>query len=203
MRVNKLLGTLVVTCVLVDSVRGEAIIDVGSHDLQPNSPGQQVKLSVTGDDQVTGFNLRAQIGDGTESTTPVFEGIDFGGGMWDAGDTTVTGGPVETVEQFAQASVTFNDTMNTTTDELLLTMNIDTTGIFSGQFDLRLKDLVNENGSPIPDSEFILTGGGALAPTIANGTVNVVPEPASVMLLSVGGLFAGLVGFFARRRGKQ
>jgi len=186
MRVQ-LLVALAVTCVLSAAVSAAPIINVGSHDLMENTSGETIQLYVTGTDQVTAFNLKAQIGDGTgPNAEPVFESIAFGGGMWDAYAYTVTGGPISGAEQFAQASVAFNTTVSVPADGLLLTLTIDTTGFFDGDsFDLLLKG--TEIGS---DSDFVVIGGGTLAPDITNGTINVVPEPASMSLLALGGLMA-------------
>ena len=186
MRVQ-LLVVLAVTCVLSAAVSAAPIINVGSHDLQENASGQIVYLNVTGTDQVTAFNLKAQIGDGTgPNAEPVFESIAFGGGMWDAHANTVTGGPISGAGQFAQASVAFNTSVSVPADGLLLTLTIDTTGFFDGDsFDLLLKG--TDIGS---DSDFVVIGGGTLAPGITNGTINIVPEPTSMALLSMGGLLA-------------
>jgi hypothetical protein len=186
MRVGSL-AALIVTCVAAGAASAAPIITVGSHDLQENSPGQTVQLYVTGLEQVTSFNLRAQIGDGMGANPePIFQAISFGGGMWDTYANTVMGGPVSGAEQFAQATVAFNTSVSVPADGLLLTLTIDTTGFFDGDsFDLLLKS--TQIGA---DSDFVQIGGGTLAPDITNGTINVVPEPASIGLLAVGGLMA-------------
>lgn len=181
------LASLAVACVLSAAASAAPIIDVGSHDLLENTPGQTFQLYVTGTDQVTAFNLRAQIGDGTgPNAEPVFEAIAFDGGMWDAFANTVTGGPVGGAEQFAQTSVAFNTTVSVPADGLLLTLTVNTSGFFDGDsFSLLLKG--TEIGA---DSDFVVIGGGTLAPDIINGTINIIPEPMSVALLSMGGLLA-------------
>jgi len=83
------------------------LIDVGTIILQANKPGQTAVLLVSGGDAVTGFNLRAQIGDGV-NPSPVFRSISFAGGIWDAYPSTTTGELVAGFEQYAQFSVAFN-----------------------------------------------------------------------------------------------
>ena len=41
-----------------------ATIDAGNHILVPNTPGQIISIMVSGGDEVAGFNLFAQVGDG-------------------------------------------------------------------------------------------------------------------------------------------
>ncbi len=196
MRAN-LFAVIVVCCVLSGvalAVPATAVIDVGSHDLQENMSGQTIQLYVTGAAQVTAFNLKAQIGDGTgPNPEPIFEAIAFGGGMWDTHANTVVGGPIGGAEQFADAYVAFNTTASVPANGLLLTLTIDTTGFFDGDsFGLLLEG--SEMGV---DSNFVVAGGGALAADITNGTINIVPEPASIALMSIGGLLA------LRRRKRQ
>lgn len=185
------LAALVAICALAGTASAAPIINVGSHDLQENTPGQVIYLQVTGTEDVTGFNLRAQIGDGTgPNAEPVFEAIGFGGGMWDAHPNTKIGdGPVVSAEQFAQYSVAFNQNTpayTATADGLLVSLTVDTTGFFDGDsFDLLLKD--TQIGA---DSDLVVIGGGTLAPEITNGTINVVPEPATMSLLALGSLMA-------------
>jgi len=151
---------------------GGPIIIVGSHDLLPDTANQVVSIFVTGAASVTGINVRAQIGDGTGPLVePVFDGIDFTGGIWDAHASTTTGGPVNGAEQFVQASEVFNNSGDdVVADGLVMQFLVDTTGISEGEFELRLE------GTQIgANTEFILSGGAPLPIAITNGTLNIVP----------------------------
>src|SRR4051794_9287616 len=100
------------TVVLGLSMRAMAtpVVSVGNYQLQPNASNQLITLNVSGADSVTGFNLRAVIGDGTGAAAePKFSMISFvGGTIWDAHPSTTTGGPITGFTQDAQASVVFN-----------------------------------------------------------------------------------------------
>jgi hypothetical protein len=160
-------------------------IDVGTHVLQPGTSGQSFTLQVSGGDMVTGFNLRAQLGDGLgPQAEPVFTGVSFAGTLWAAYPYWVVGGPIHGADQFAQASVLFSESgQGVTADGLLVTLTIDTTG-FTGRvvFPLRL------SATDIAvDSDFILQGGGGLAPTIHNGVICVGTGPGDADLDGVVG----------------
>lgn len=146
-------------------------IIVGDHVLRPNCANQEITIRVRGGADVTGLNVRAQLGDGTGALSePVFRGADFAGGMWEAFPRTTLGGPVGSLEQFLQASVVFNETgRGVPAEGVLLTLRVDTTGFSAGQFDLRLS--ATEIGA---DTAFVLAGGVELPALIHNGSITVV-----------------------------
>jgi hypothetical protein len=181
---------LAATLCLVLSVSAHAalVINVGTIWLDPDLPNQERALSVTGGDPVQGFNLRAQIGDGTgPNPEPVFQSIDFTGGIWDGHAKSVGGGPVAGAPQYAQAWVALNTQNDTTSaNGVLVKLIIDTTGLHSGNFGLLLA------GTDIgEDSDF-----APLSATITNGTLTILPEPATFGLLALGGIGC----MFTRRR---
>ncbi len=161
------------------------MISVGNYNLAPNEAGQTITLSVSGGDQVTGFNLRAQLGDGLgPNPEPIFQAVGFSGGIWNAFPTIVAGGPVSGAPQYAQASVVFSTTgESVAASGDLVTITLDTTGLYSGTYSL---DLANTDIGA--DSAFIGTGGSDLAAAITNGSVTIasVPEPSSLTLVWIG-----------------
>jgi len=133
------------------------VIDPGVHYLLPDTADQEVPILVARtapdtDPPVTGFNLRAQLGDGSGPLAePVFQAVRFAGGIWDASATSTNGGPLAGAEQFAQASVVFNRAGDSVVAEgLVATLVISTVGVAEGSYELRLAD--SEIGA---DSNFI------------------------------------------------
>ena len=168
---NRTLLGLVVSLSLVASTSAATVIDIGAHDLLENASGQVLEIYATGTDMVTGFNLQAQLGNGaTSPSEPVFQSIDFSGGIWDAYPHTVMGGPIAGMEMYAQASVAFNTGVQVVANGLIATLVIDTSGFATAEsFAVKL------SGTDIgQDSDFIVVGGGSLAPQIANRTINIV-----------------------------
>jgi hypothetical protein len=153
---------------VADAVPVEII--VGDHRLLPNRANQEITIVATGVTDVTGLNLRAQLGDGGGLLPePVFGGVEFGGGIWDSHPYTVMGGAVGGLEQFLQASVAFNETgRSVPAGGVIVTLLVDTTGFFEGQFDLRLAG--TEIGA---DTAFVLAGGVELPVSIRNGSVTI------------------------------
>jgi hypothetical protein len=161
-----------------------ARIDVLTHDLLANTTNQPVQVYVTGSEPIRGFNLRAQLGDGTgPNTEPVFFSVDHSDSIFSGSPSSELGGVLAGAPQFAQASIVLSNPGDVVAaDGLLTTLRIDTTGFFTGEFELRLAQ--TEIGQ---DSDLIITGGGVLPIEIFNGAIRIVPEPTSCLLY--GGCF--------------
>jgi len=151
---------------------------------------------VTGDELVTGFNLRAQIGDGLgPQSEPVFQAINYTGGIWDVHPFTVMGGPIGGAEQYAQSSLAFNNSGDSViADGVLATLIIDTTGIAEGTYDLKLS-----NTDIGDDSTFVALGGSEIAAMITNGTITISGAPLVTLIMQepktdTGGIFVGNAG---------
>ena len=164
---------LVLFLLLAAEATAGPAIDVGTVQVFFNSPAEAVPVNVTGTNLVTGFNLRAQLGDGMgPGAEPVFQSVSYAGSMWDTGPGYAgMGGPVAGAPQFAQASVAFSTTFNVPASGRVAMLYVNTTGFLgSATFPLML------SGSQIGvDSAFILTGGAALPASITNGSIQVVP----------------------------
>ena len=85
---------------------GSCSLELENSRLQPNCAGQEVDVLVSGGDPVTGFNLRAQLGDGAGvQVEPKFQAVDFDGGIWDSAPTMTSGSLIPGYGEYAQFSV--------------------------------------------------------------------------------------------------
>lgn len=166
-------------------------IDVGTFTLLPNTANQTITIPVTGGDAVTGFNLRAQIGDGTgPEVEPSFQSIDFGTGtIWSTHSITVV--PTTGAPSVQQYSVVLNN-MGDSVPALgsLVNFTISTVGVSPGSYPLLFSG--TQIGVP---SVFIGNQGVDIPASITNGTINVTPEPGALCLMALSG-----AGILLRRR---
>jgi hypothetical protein len=153
-----------------------ATLDIGNHVLLPNTPHQWIDIEVLGTLATTGFSFRSQIGDG--STGPAITDFQFDDGdggenyLWEEHDTIQTGDvPTPNSRGIAQVGVLISGTgLEVTANGLLVSVEVDTTGIDQGTFNFDLKDTLIG-----ADSQFIVTGGSAHDPDITNGSITVIP----------------------------
>jgi hypothetical protein len=191
---NRLLLLGLAACVLVCSqAMADPIIQVGDHNLLANTPGQALTISVTGGDLVEGLNLYLQIDD--ENTGPKIQSIDVLTGTIFQGNNT--GQTVQALNEtgdlpywMGYATVT-TASGNVAANGLLATVIVDTTGFTSGTWSLNAN--FNYGGDPY-QSDF-----GPMLATSLNGSITIVPEPGTLVLLVTAGL--GLAACVWRRRG--
>jgi hypothetical protein len=170
------------------TARADAAITmaVGTHNLLPNTPNQMITLFAFSDNPsdpaVTGFSLRARIGDGIGGAVePIFSGapgtqagLDFSGSMWTPysfdviGETPVNGAP-----QFSQAAAVLSQSgLALPPQGLAARVLVSTVGLNSGTYELRLGD--TEIGLP---TEFIGPSGSSIPIALTSGTLRIVsPE---------------------------
>jgi hypothetical protein len=143
-----------------------AQIDAGQHFLAPNAADQRVPVLVSGDEPITGVNLRAQLGDGVgPGEEPTFAGLDLSNALWQSLPVVVLGGPVREAPSLMQASVVLRNNGDTVSPPGVLgRMQIDTTGIFSGQFEFRLSHTgIGFDTDLLGDAAEIVNGSVAIA----------------------------------------
>lgn len=169
----------------------DPIVVVGDHLLLPDTPNQSIAVYVSGGQAVQGLNFYSQLGPDPWATDgPVLSSLDILTGTIFAGNNT---GAIDVEQAFGVDLPMFEGRTTTTLSGsvaatgLLGTITIDTSGIQSGTWDLRLEDTANGPttfaGVPI---------------SITDGSIRVVPEPTAALL----GLLAVVSLATLRRRGR-
>lgn len=159
------------------SAHGQPSINVGNHTLLPNTPGQTIPISVSGGTLVQGLNFNVQIADGfpTGGTVdgPNIADVDV---LGTALNPTIFFGnntgqqDIRTDPQVWSASTT-TAAGTVSASGLLGIVTVDTTGWFGGTWGLFLGS--TQEGP----TDFALINA-----TITDGSITVVPEPASTFL---------------------
>lgn len=172
----------VVVLIAAGGASADMYIDVGNVMLLPDTPGQTVQIMVSTDaaDMVGGCNLNAEIAGGGPAyggvAGPVITAVDMEAGTIFAGNNTGQTDLGSLAQLATYSIVTTSGTVPA--DGLLVTLTIDTTGFTT------------------PGSTWTLALGQTLngltdfAPTpaiISEGTIQLIPEPASLALMALAG----------------
>ena len=180
-----LLAMCLAAAVLATPAPGAIIITVGSHLLQPDTPGQVVQVFVSGDQSVSGLNLFAQVGDGgpelANLPNPLPPGTD-GPAINTVGLTAKTifaGVPdvptdLGSIPQVAIWSLALAEpTSSVRAAGTLARLKVDTTGFVSGSWDLLLDGVL----AGLANGPFTTNFAGTPADQIANGTITIGDLP--------------------------
>ena len=181
------LSVIIAGALQTASVGYSALIDVGNHNLLPNTPNQSIAIQVSGGELVAGADLFAQVGDGgpelinvglpAGTDAPEISGVDLTTG-------TIFGNTAAQIDQdragvvqlyFSSVALTLPPpaAQEVAADGLLATLTIDTTGFTSGTFDLLLGGVLPGHSNGPFDTQLIASGGMSVATTILNGTVSI------------------------------
>jgi hypothetical protein len=163
---------------LASSANSALIIDVGGHELLPDTPNQTVQVFVSGGDAVQGLNFYAQVADGGPAaggtiTGPSITAVNILSGTIFASNNAGQDDPGSLPQLAARTTTTASGTVSAS--GLLATLTFDTTGFTTTQsWALSLGDTLNGPtdfaGVPI---------------TITDGSISVIPEPESVAILGL------------------
>ncbi|MEM8872654.1 MAG: hypothetical protein AAGD32_00205 [Planctomycetota bacterium] len=174
------IATTVAFC-LVGSARG-ATIDVGTFNLAADTPGQTLEINVTGGDAVAGVDFFAEIFNDALAVTPVIADVDLLTGtiFGELGSANQTNSIAEPTRIYSIIDAT--ETANA--DGLLVTLEVDTTGVSDASFNLLLAGVADGAA----DTQFFDLAGAGITTNIVNGLIVVaaVPEPALAGLAGLG-----------------
>ena len=186
MNVAKRFGAVLVLCALA-AVAGPAsatpTVNVGNHGLLPNQAGQTIQIFVSGGDLVPGVDFTLQVADTGPASEggfgtidgPNITGLDLLTGTIFAGGTQL-GGTTVPPQWWSRTAFTNSPVA---ANGLLATVTFSTVGFFSGTWDLKMRD-AQFNSSTDWEGNGSVNGTGE---GITNGTLYIVPEPASLALL--------------------
>ncbi len=168
-----------------------ATINVGDHNLQPNLAGQEIQFFITGGEMISGVNIYLQVGDGgpekgdygfaAGTSGPKITSLDLKTGtiFKDEADSAIDLIGIPQVAQYYIAITRANGTVPAS--GLLMTAYLDTTGFTGGTWNLAMKETIDGTySSNLGVSSFALD--------ITNGSITIVPEPASLGLALLGGV---------------
>lgn len=193
--ITKVLCSLSVVLFYTENVLAGPIVVVGDFDLAPNTAGQTIQISVNGGDSVQGLNFNVQIGDGGTDVggsdiAPRITDVDIlSGSIFDGNNTGQSS--LAGFDLFRAVTTTTNSG-SVSADGLLATLTIDTTGFGAGTWPLQLQT------TAIGASDF-----AGVPMVITDGSITVVPEPATVVMTVQASILCLSLGVLRWRRCTQ
>lgn len=178
----------------VSSTIHAATVDVGTHILLADTPGQEIQFLVSGGESVAGVDLFLQVGDGGPELVNV--GLPAGtdapevssvelvtGTIFDGTSATQTdldrSGVVQVFFSDVALSLPPPEPQSVPATGVLATVTIDTTGFSSGTYDLLLSGVLPAlTGWPF-DTTLLGTDGTSVPTTIDNGSLTVYSPSAA------------------------
>ncbi len=178
--------SLIVLLFAVSPALAQPTIVVGDRELLPDTADQTIAISVSGGDAVAGLDFFVQIDTGAAG--PVITDLDILTGTIFDGNNN--GGSPLFQDNWTAAFITTTTTGTVAADGLLATVTVDTTGLQFG------------DGPWMMTLDFgtFTTSFAGVAANITPGTLSIVPEPSTVVMLLGVLALAPLAYFFQRRK---
>ena len=186
---NRVIAAVLLLGLVYPACAFAGTITIGTYELLPNTPDQEVEIYVTGGEALAGLNFNIQIEDGEETvSSPIFTAVDILTGTIFEGKNNGQYGTT-VLPQIAMASTDTSTGATILADGLIGTATIDTTGFTYGSWALKMSD--TRNGP---------TDFAGVAAQIADGWIHIagVPEPSTFSFLLLFG-----VGILLRRRSSR
>ncbi|MHC4293985.1 MAG: PEP-CTERM sorting domain-containing protein [Planctomycetota bacterium] len=181
------------------SVWAVPTVVVGDHDILP-ATNQTILVNVTGSDAIGGVNLVCEVGRISGVGPNLIALQDTTLGEEQSGALDLETGTIFAANNFGQINAGMLDSIwsssiitatgTVSASGLLVTITVDATGLTPcNWYDLKL------SGTQAGDTEFLDGVGELIESSITNGRIHIIPEPATIVLLGLGGL-----GVLIRRR---
>lgn len=184
MKALSVLLATVIAAIAISSSAQAASVDAGVHKLLPDTPNQEIQIFATGGEQVSALEFNIQIGDGGADvggvdTLPVITNVDL------ITDTIFDGQPgatqIDVVDYPLAKQSTVDISGSVAADGRIATVTINTAGWRAGN-----RDLLLDGVAGIFQVEFTGPTGAVVPTTVANGSLTVVPEPATLTMIGLG-----------------
>ncbi len=191
----KAIATLAVVCLTSTAVRGEVVVNAGDHQVAVGTTTVDLPVVITNtsSDVVTDMVGYAQLDDGGallgHPRGPMVTSISYGGSIWETANSGFTSffGSVAPRSQVVDPQVSLNAAGETVlADGTLFTLTVDLTGFTTAAGQSFPVLLSNSN---IGAGTAFQNMGSSVATTLLDGSITVVPEPSSVVMLLAGVLF--------------
>jgi hypothetical protein len=183
-----------------------ASIVVGNHNLLPNTPGQEIGIFITGGDPIQALNFRVLLGDGGpvlggDDDGPSISGSIYGPGMiFEHNHSAFSNQSIPPFFVDLQTLVIGQTSL--AAEGLLGSVIVNTTGKYSGSWTLTMSEEGGFANTGLQGAGTTLAfGSDVIEVDILDGSITIVPEPSSLVLLGFFGI--GLASYARRVRKRK
>ncbi len=159
--------------------RAELNFQAGNHAIAP-AASQVIDLYVSGGEAIHGFNLALQVGDA--SGGPLVSQIDLESGIFASNNDGQLDDGSDALFKF-YSIVVANNASPVTGNGLLVRLTLDATNVEPGDYAIKIAGLATPLGTY--DSVFFNGNADFINASLSNGTITVLPEPATFMAIGL------------------